>query len=43
MRNMKNACKILVGKIDKTDHLEELGVDRNIILMHILKEREDVD
>jgi hypothetical protein len=30
-----------VGKTDKTDHLEELGVDGNIILMRILKERED--
>jgi hypothetical protein len=43
MRNKRNAYKGLVGKIDKTDHLEEIGVDGNIILMRILKEREDVD
>jgi hypothetical protein len=27
MRNKRNAYKILVGKFDKTDHLEELGLD----------------
>jgi len=43
MRNKRNAYKVLVGKIDKTDHLEEIGVDGNRILMRILKEREDVD
>ena len=32
-----------MGKTDKTVHLEELGVDGNIILMRFLKEREDVD
>jgi hypothetical protein len=32
-----------VRKTDTTDHLEELGVDGNIILMRILKERKDLD
>jgi hypothetical protein len=36
---MRNMCKILVGKPEGRNHLEDLGVDGRIILKWILKNR----
>jgi hypothetical protein len=33
---MRNACSILVGNPEGTDHREEQGIDRRIILKWIL-------
>jgi hypothetical protein len=38
MGRMRNAIKILVGKPEKRDSLEELGIDGIIILKRSLKE-----
>jgi hypothetical protein len=32
MEDLRNAYKILVGKLHGTDRLDDLGVDRRIIL-----------
>jgi hypothetical protein len=32
MGEMRNACKVLVGKPEGKDHLEDLGVDGRIII-----------
>jgi hypothetical protein len=37
MEEMRIACKILVGKPEGTDNLEDLGVDGRIILEWILE------
>jgi hypothetical protein len=34
----KNACNILVGNLKGRDHLEDIGIDGNIILRGILGE-----
>jgi hypothetical protein len=36
MGGMRNAYKILVGKLERTNHFEDLGVDGRIILEWIL-------
>jgi uncharacterized protein YjiS (DUF1127 family) len=33
MREKRNACGVLVRKLKETDHLEDLGIKRNIILI----------
>jgi hypothetical protein len=33
---MRNACKILIGSLKKRDHMEDLGVDRSIVLKWII-------
>jgi len=37
MEEMRDACRILVETLKKRDHLEDLGVDRRIVLERILK------
>jgi len=36
MEEMRNAYKILVGKPEGNNHLEDLGVERKVILQWIL-------
>jgi hypothetical protein len=37
MEEMRNAYRILVGKLKGRDHLDDLGVDTRIMLKWILK------
>jgi len=39
MRQMRNACNVLVGKPNRREHSEDLGVDWRIILERILPKK----
>jgi hypothetical protein len=40
MGEMRNACRVLVGKPERKDHYEHLDLNRKIILKCILKKKD---
>jgi uncharacterized protein YjiS (DUF1127 family) len=40
MGEMRGACRVLVGNLSEIDHLDDIGIDRRILLKWIFKKED---